>query len=115
MAAGHLSPSVEQAGAVYVSGQLPIAADGSISGDIEAQTRQTVANLKQVLAKHGLGLDDIIKTTVFIVHPSDFPIFNSVYAELFGDHKPARSTVVAGLVAPSALVEIDAIASKPGR
>lgn len=77
---------------------------------IAEQTRQVIANLEAVLAAEGLTLQDVVKTGVFLVRPEDFADFSKVYPATFGMHKPARSTVIAGLVAPHALIEIDAIA-----
>ena len=98
---------------VFASGQLPMQADGSIvSGDVEHQTRQSLRNLESVLKAAGASLDTVLKTTVFIKDMNDFPNVNSVYAECFGEHKPARSTVEVARLPKDALVEIEAIAHR---
>jgi 2-iminobutanoate/2-iminopropanoate deaminase len=84
-------------------------AEGAIvEGGVPAQTRQVLANLVAVLETEGASLDQVVKTTVYLRHIDDFPAMNEVYAEVFGEHRPARATVgVAGLPM-GALVEIDA-------
>lgn len=98
---------------IYSSGQLAFDANGSISGDVASQTRTTLANLAEVLAAHGCGLADVVKATIWLRNESDFAAFNEAYAAVFGEHRPARSTTIAGLAIPSALVEIEAIAELP--
>jgi 2-iminobutanoate/2-iminopropanoate deaminase len=75
-------------------------------GDIEAQTRQTLQNLKTALEAAGASLEDVVKTTIFLSDLSNYKGMNTVYNEYFGKHPPARSTVRAELVLPSLLVEI---------
>jgi 2-iminobutanoate/2-iminopropanoate deaminase len=95
---------------VFVSGQVPAGADGTlVGGGIEAQTKQVIENIKSALALSGLGLKDVVKTTVFIEDPRDFPAFNRVYAQYFGAALPARSTICTALVV-DCKVEIEAIA-----
>ena len=106
----HLTASVAAGGFVYTSGVLARDTEGAISGDIRRQTRQALDNLATVLADHGLALADVVKTTVWLRQAEDAPAFNEVYAGMFGTHRPCRSTVVSGLVAPQALVEIEAVA-----
>ena len=113
MSAPHLTPFVVGNGLVFLSGQLGFDAEGAIVGDIEQQTRTTLSNMADRLAEAGCGLTDVVKTTVWLSEGSDFARFNEVYAEVFGTTKPARSTVVAQLVLPAALVEIECIAVKP--
>lgn len=111
----HYSPAREAHGLVFVSGQIPIDAERNLVGaDIEAQTRRCLENMEAVLANHKLGLSDIVKTQVWLVRAEDFARFNQTYAEYFPDPAPARSTVVSALALPGALVEIDAIAARPG-
>lgn len=110
----HLSAAVASADLVFTSGQLGFGADGKLAGpDIASQTRQAIANIQRILAPHSLGLDDVIKTTVWITDVSAFADFDAAYAAAFGAHKPARSTTVAGLVVKGGLVEIEAIARRP--
>ena len=81
---------------------------GTLAEGVEAQARQVLANITAVLGDCGASLRDVAKTLVFVTDLGDFATVNAVYAEAFGDHKPARSTVqVAGLPA-GALVEIEA-------
>lgn len=114
---------------VYVSGAVPEAVDpaapqGSVDryGDTETQTRSVLGKIEQELAKHGLGLGDVVMMRVFLVAPPgqprmDFAAMMRAYRERFGTpgqpNKPARSTMqVAGLVDPGWLVEIEATAAK---
>jgi 2-iminobutanoate/2-iminopropanoate deaminase len=107
----HFSPYVVAGDLVFLSGQLGFGPGGALAeGGIEGQTRATLANVEAVLKTIGLGLGDIVKATVFITRSEDFALFNQTYADVFGDHKPARSTVVTGLAVPGAVVEIEAIA-----
>lgn len=108
----HLSAAFPAGTFLFCSGQLAFDAQGGIAGDIGAQTQRCLQNLTSVLASHDLGLDDIVKTTVWLRHAEDFPAFNAAYAQVFGSHRPARSTVVSGLALPAALVEIEAIARR---
>ena len=85
---------------------------GIIIGNIEDQTNLIMANISKILAETGCGIDDIIKTTVWISDARDFHRFNNTYAKHFRDNKPARSTTVCDLVV-DAKIEIEAIAYKP--
>jgi 2-iminobutanoate/2-iminopropanoate deaminase len=112
MAAPHLSPYVAHGDLLYLSGQLAFDADGSITGDIAAQTWRCLHNIAALLYGLGLGPEAVIKTTVWITSAEHFAAFNQIYADFFGDHRPARSTTIAGLAHPAALVEIEAIAAR---
>ena len=115
MSAPHLLPWTEAAPLVFISGQLPFDASGQIPhADVAQQTTQALQNLEAILSKAGLGLQNIIKTTIWLRREADFGAFNESYARFFGAIKPARSTVVSALVHPAALVEIEAIASRQG-
>ncbi|HMK97628.1 MAG TPA: Rid family hydrolase [Acidimicrobiales bacterium] len=110
---GPYQPIVEAGGWLAVSGQLGIAQGALVPGGVAAQTRQAIANLAALLAEHGAGLADIVKTTVFMADISAFQDMNAAYEEAFGDHRPARAAVgVAGLPL-GALVEIEAWAFRP--
>lgn len=103
MAAGNL---------LFTSGQIPLGTDGQmVTGGIEEQTRQVFRNLQAVLAEAGCTLNDVIKATVFIKDMNQFAALNAIYAEYFGDHKPARSTVEVARLPKDALVEIELIAA----
>lgn len=100
---------------VYVSGQVgthPIT--GEVVGpEIETQTRQALNNMRALLAEAGLGMANVVKTTVFLTKIADFQAMNSVYREVFAAPMPARSTVaVAALANPQLVVEIEAVAVK---
>jgi 2-iminobutanoate/2-iminopropanoate deaminase len=89
--------------------------DGQIvAGGVASETRQALENVRVVLATEGASLADVVKTTVFLRHMRDFKIMNEAYAEVMGDVKPARSTVAVVELPVVALVEIDAVAYKPG-
>jgi reactive intermediate/imine deaminase len=107
------SPAVRAGDFVYVSGQVPANAQGEIiTGGIEAQTHQVMANLKTVLALAGCGFDDVCKSCVWLDDARDFGAFNRVYMSYFPNGKPARSTTEARLMV-DAKVEIDVVAYKP--
>jgi reactive intermediate/imine deaminase len=97
----------------YVSGQLPRGSDGAIvSGDARVQTRQSLVNLQRALASADLSLTDVVKVTAWITDARHMADFNSVYREFFVEPYPARSFVISALVAPDAVVEIEAVAGK---
>lgn len=107
----HLSPFTEAGALVFLSGQLAMGGDGKlVEGGLIAQTSQVLANIEAVLAPLGLTRADIVKTTVWLKPGVQFAAFNDVYAEFFGEHRPARSTVYGDLMLPTADVEIEAIA-----
>jgi reactive intermediate/imine deaminase len=108
-----LSPAVRAGDFVYVSGQVPVGADGKVvEGGVEAQTRQVLENVKAALALAGAELSDVIKTTVILTKASDFAAFNTVYGSYFPTNPPARTTMEAKLMIDIA-VEIEAVAYKP--
>lgn len=96
---------------VYASGQIPLnPADGTIPAGIKAQTAQSLANVKAILAEAGMTLDNVIKTTVFLADMADFAAMNEVYAEAFNAPYPARSAVAVKELPKQVLVEIEVIA-----
>lgn len=96
---------------VFASGQLPIdPKTGNIPDGIEQQTRQSLANLAAVLEAGGASFASVMKTTVFLKNMNDFTAMNAVYAELFKDAPPARSTIEVARLPKDALVEVEAIA-----
>ena len=105
-----LSHAVRVGDVIYCSGQVPLGPDGKlVDSDIDAMTRQVVANLEQVLAAAGATLVDVVRTNVYLADLADYAGMNAAYAELF-PAKPARTCVqVAGLPL-GARVEIDCIA-----
>ncbi|MEL7562390.1 RidA family protein [Dehalogenimonas sp. 4OHTPN] len=110
-AIGPYSQAVKAGNLLFTSGQLPInPATGEIKGDMTAQTRQTLENLKAVIEAAGGTLQDAVKATVFITDLKGFAAMNAVYAEFFPNWPPARSTVEVSGLARGALVEIEAVA-----
>lgn len=110
-AIGPYSQAIEANGMVFVSGQLPVdAATGNMATGIEAQTRQSLENMKHILSAAGLTLDHVVKTTVFLHDISQFANMNSVYATYFAEHYPARSAFAVRDLPKGALVEIECIA-----
>lgn len=106
------SPVVVSGDLVYTSGQIAMDETGTIvAGGIAEQTDQVLRNLALCLAAAGCGMDDIVKTTVFLTDLANFAVFNEVYARHFEPPYPARSTVQVGL-ADGLLVEIEAIARR---
>ena len=111
-ALGPYSQAIRANGMIYCSGQIPInPATGAIEAQtIEGQTTQAITNLKNVLEKAGSSLAKVVKTTVFIKNMNDFAALNKVYAELFGDTKPARSCVEVARLPKDVLLECEVIA-----
>ena len=110
-AIGPYSQAVKVNGMVYTSGQIALTPAGEMpENDITVQTKQVLSNLTAVLEAAGSGLNKVIKTTIFLDSMDDFSAVNAIYAEAFGEHKPARSTVAVKTLPKNALVEIDAIA-----
>ena len=113
---GPYSQAVALDGLVFVSGQIPLdPGTGSlVSGGIEDQTRQVLANLRAVLEAADSSLEQVLRTTVYLVDLADFPRVNAIYAEHFQDEpQPARATVQVAALPLGAAVEIDAIAAAP--
>ena len=111
-AIGPYSQAVAAGNLVFVSGQLPIdAATGEMPADIKAQTRQSIANIKHILAEVGATLDNVVKTTVFLADMEYFAPMNEVYAEEFEAVFPARCAFAVKELPKKALVEIEVIAA----
>ena len=110
-AIGPYSQAIKTNGMIYTSGQIPLTPNGElIDRDIKRQTKQVLTNLKNLLEESDSGLDQVVKTTIFLENIEDFGIVNVIYAEYFGDHKPARSTVAVKTLPKNVLIEIEAIA-----
>jgi len=108
-----LSPAVRAGDFIFISGQVPVGADGVIvAGGIEAQTRQVIANVEAALRLAGAELTDVVKTLVVLSDASDFGAFNKVYADHFPQNPPARTTMEARLMI-DVRVEIEVVAYKP--
>jgi 2-iminobutanoate/2-iminopropanoate deaminase len=112
---GPYSLAVRAGDFVFVSGQGPLdpATNQLSCGDIKYETRLVLNNIRRILEGSGASLADVVKCSVYLADAADFAGMNEVYAEFFGDQKPARTTVEAQFVAPPMRVEIDAIAYKP--
>jgi 2-iminobutanoate/2-iminopropanoate deaminase len=118
--AGHARPlgpyshAVVANGFVFVSAQTPAVPGGKpgewAAPDIQGQTRQCLRNLESILKELGLGLESVVKTTVFLRDPKDFKPMNEAYKEFFPSEPPARSPALLGADAPGALVAIEGVA-----
>lgn len=97
---------------VFTSGQIGRDTDGIIPDEFGAQMRVAIESLRRNLEEAGASLDTVIKTTVFLTRQEDFAAMNEIYAQYFTHPWPARSTVVAGMVRPELLFEIEAIAHR---
>lgn len=111
-AIGPYSQAVEAGGCVYVSGQLPInPATGQMAeGGVAELTRQSLANIRAILAEAGLGMENVVKTTVMLADMADFAEMNAVYAEFFTAPFPARSAFAVKALPKGARVEIECLA-----
>lgn len=112
-AIGPYSQAVNIGELIYTSGQIPLDASGVlVEGSIEEQTKQVLTNLSEVLKEGGSSLDKVVKTTIFLSDMENFASVNKIYAEFFGNHKPARSTVAVKTLPLQVGIEIEAIATK---
>ena len=111
-AKGPYSPAIRAGNLLFVSGQIAVAPDGSslADADLATQTRQCLANLRAVLEAGGATLQQVAKVTVYLAEPDGWPVFNPLYAEFFGAHKPARAIVPVAAFPGGFKVEIDAVA-----
>lgn len=112
---GPYSPAMAYDRLVFVSGQGGVdPKTGSLAPDVEAQTEQCLKNVQAILEASGSGLQHVLRCGVFLLDMKEFKQMNGVYARMFGDHRPARTTVqVAGLPGDGLRVEIDAVAYVP--
>ena len=113
-AIGPYSQAIEANGLIITSGQLPIdPATGEFApGGIKEQTRQSLTNAKAILEEAGIGLGNVMKTTVFLSDMNDFAAMNEVYAEFFSEPFPARSAIAVKTLPKNALVEVECIAAR---
>lgn len=113
-AIGPYSQATIANGFIFSAGQIAFnpATMDIVGGGIREQTERVLANLKAVLEGAGSGLSRVVKTTVFLVDMADFTAMNEVYAQAFGDHKPARSTVAVSALPRGVRVEIEVIATQ---
>ncbi len=113
-AIGPYSQAVVVGDLVFTAGQIALDPTGGkvVEGGVEAQTARVMKNIAAVLEAAGSSLSQVVKTTVFLTDMADFPAMNKVYAEAFGDHKPARATVAVAGLPLGARVEIEAVATR---
>jgi 2-iminobutanoate/2-iminopropanoate deaminase len=108
------SPVVVSGDHVYTAGQVAFEDTGAVVGDgMEAQTRQALTNVRSCLVAAGCTLDDVVKVNAYLADLADVDAYNAVYREFFTEPYPVRTTVQAGLP-PGLLVEIEAVARRPG-
>lgn len=112
VAIGPYSQGIKAGGFLFISGQLPLdPATGALAGpDIETQTRMSLQNISAIAEKAGMGIQDIVKVTVYLDNMADFAAVNRVYATFFHENCPARVAVEVSCLPKGALVEMDAIA-----
>jgi 2-iminobutanoate/2-iminopropanoate deaminase len=110
---GPYTPIVRAGEWLVVSGQVGVVDGSLVSGGTAAELRQAIANLAGHLEREGAALSDVVKTTVFLRHMSDYATMNETYIAAFGDHRPARSAIGVAELPLGALVEIEAWAHKP--
>jgi 2-iminobutanoate/2-iminopropanoate deaminase len=111
-AIGPYSQAISVDGWLYCSGQIPLdpATGKMVDGGTDVQARQVLRNMTAVLEAADLGMADVVRTTIFLVDLGEFGMVNEIYAEAFGDAKPARATVEVSALPMGARVEIDCIA-----
>ncbi|HEY3173019.1 MAG TPA: RidA family protein [Thermoanaerobaculia bacterium] len=111
-AIGPYSQAVIEGGFLFTSGQVPLdpATGKLVEGGLERSAERVFDNLEAILTEAGLGFGDVVKTTVFLTRAEDFAPLNAVYARRFGNHRPARSTVIVAALPAGAAIEIDLIA-----
>jgi len=105
---GPYTPVVRAGEWLVVSGQVGLADGKLVSGGLEGELRQAIANLRAQLEANSASLTDVVKTTVFLRHMSDYALMNEVYMDEFGDHRPARSAIGVAELPIGALVEVEA-------
>jgi 2-iminobutanoate/2-iminopropanoate deaminase len=111
-AIGPYSQAVVEGGFLFTSGQVPLdpATGRLVEGGLETAAERVFDNLAAILLQAGLSFADVVKTTVFLTRADDFAPLNAVYARRFGEHRPARSTVIVAALPAGAPLEIDLIA-----
>jgi 2-iminobutanoate/2-iminopropanoate deaminase len=113
-AVGPYSQAIATGNLVFCAGQIPLdtATGNLVEGDVTAQTRRVIENIKAVLAAADAKLNDVVKSTVFLLDMNDFAAMNTVYAEYFTAPYPARSTIQVARLPKDARVEIEVVASR---
>jgi 2-iminobutanoate/2-iminopropanoate deaminase len=114
-AIGPYSQAVVTGEWIFTSGQIPLTPEGElVGGGIEEQTRQVLENVKSVLEAAGSGLEQVVKTTIFLKDMNQFQTVNEIYGGYFKEHQPARSCVEVSRLPKDVLIEIEVIAKKNG-
>lgn len=115
-AIGPYSQAVSEGGFLFASGQVPLdpATGRLVEGGLETSAERVFDNLEGVLREAGLSFRDVVKTTVYLIRAEDFAAMNAVYARRFGEHRPARATVIVAALPAGAPLEIDLIARTRG-
>jgi 2-iminobutanoate/2-iminopropanoate deaminase len=111
-AVGPYTPIVRAGDWLVVSGQVGVVEGRLVTGGVQAELRQALANLAALLEGAGATLADVVKTTLFLRHIDDYAAVNDAYIDAFGDHRPARSAVAVAGLPLGALVEVEAWAHK---
>ncbi len=112
-AIGPYSQGVSVNGFVFFAGQIALTPDGEfVDEDVSAQTTQVLKNIEALLTAENLKKENVVKATIFLDDINDFATVNEIYADFFGDHKPARSTIEVSKLPKNAKVEIEVIAAK---
>ena len=111
---GPYSQAIKSGNFIFSSGQIPIdpATGNIVAGDVKIQARQTLENIKAILTASGSDISKVVKVTLYLKNIGDFGSVNEVYAEYFGESKPARATLEAARLPKDALIEIDVIAEE---
>jgi 2-iminobutanoate/2-iminopropanoate deaminase len=111
-AIGPYTQGVIESGFLFSSGQVPLdpATGKLVEGGLDASAERVFDSLEAILREAGLGFSDVVKTTVYLTRAEDFATLNGVYARRFGEHRPARSTVIVAALPAGAPLEIDLIA-----
>lgn len=114
-AIGPYSQGVVEGGFLFISGQVPLdpTTGRLVEGGLDVSAERVLDNLEAILREAGLTLSDVVKTTVYLTRAEDFAPLNALYARRFGDHRPARSTVIVAALPAGAPLEIDVIARFP--
>lgn len=112
--AGHYSPVIEHNGTLYISGQLPKDSSGNIPDGIEAQTKDVLNKLNLLLACSGSDRNHVLSVRIYIPDVAYWSRVNSIYADFFGDHRPARCIVPSRELHHGCLIELEAVACVKG-
>lgn len=114
---GPYSPAVKAGDYLFIAGQVPVdpATNEMSFGSIEHETKLTLENIDRLLQAAGATRADVVRCGVYLSNGEDFARMNAVYAEFFGEHRPARTTIVVGFAVPEMKIEIDAIAYVGGK